>query len=332
MGQARKPFGIHLPERRPFMLQSFLIAVTAVLPFIVYLGFGAICRRVGWVSEEFLNKLNGVVFKCFFPFLMFWNIYNVDADTQIRGRFLAICVGSLALLILLLCLTVPRLVKAKDKCSVIIQAAYRSNFVLFGIPMAESVFGAEGAALAAMLVAVVVPLYNAFAVILFEYYRGGEIKALTLLKNIVTNPLILGALVGIAFLLLGVKLPVGLEKPISEFSGLTTPIALFCLGGTLHFSAMKHNQKYLTPVLVLKLLVLPLLATLISSLVGFSNVERFVFLIMSGAPVAVSSYTMATNMGGDGELAGEYVVLSTVLSIGTLFAFIFVYNMVGFIG
>ncbi len=332
MGQARKPFGIHLPERRPFMLQSFLIAVTAVLPFIVYLGFGAICRRVGWVSEEFLNKLNGVVFKCFFPFLMFWNIYHVDPDTQIRGRFLAICVGSLALLILLLCLTVPRLVKAKDKCSVIIQAAYRSNFVLFGIPMAESVFGAEGAALAAMLVAVVVPLYNAFAVILFEYYRGGEIKALTLLKNIVTNPLILGALVGIAFLLLGIKLPVGLEKPISEFSGLTTPIALFCLGGTLHFSAMKHNQKYLTPVLVLKLLVLPLLATLISSLVGFSNVERFVFLIMSGAPVAVSSYTMAANMGGDGELAGEYVVLSTVLSIGTLFAFIFVYNMVGFIG
>ena len=56
------------------------------------------------------------------------------------------------------------------------------------------------------------------------------------------------------------------------------------------------------------------------------------FLIMSGAPVAVSSYTMAANMGGDGELAGEYVVLSTVLSIGTLFAFIFVYNMVGFIG
>ncbi|MBQ8084453.1 MAG: AEC family transporter [Clostridia bacterium] len=314
------------------MLSSFLIAVTAVLPFIVYLSFGAISRRVGWVTEDFLDKLNAVVFKCFFPFLMFWNLYHVDTGTPIRGRFLAVCVGSLALLILLLCLTVPRLVKAKDKCSVIIQAAYRSNFVLFGIPMAQSVFGDEGGAVAAMLVAIVVPIYNAFAVILFEYYRGGEIRPLTLLKNIVTNPLILGALVGLAFLLLGIKLPTGLEKPISEFSGLTTPIALFCLGGTLHFSAMKHNQKYLYPVLGLKLLVLPLLATLISSLAGFSNVERFVFLIMSGAPMAVSSYTMAANMGGDGELAGEYVVLSTVLSLATLFGFIFVYNMVGFIG
>ena len=331
MGQARKPLAKNAGKKTT-MLSSFLIAINAVMPFMVYLGFGYLTRRIGLVDEPFLNKLNTVVFKCFFPFLMFWNLYNVDTVFHVRGRFIALCVGSLVLLWVLLGLTVPRIVKAKDKQSVIIQAIYRSNFVLFGIPMAESVFGAEGAALAAMLVAVVVPLYNAFAVILFEYYRGGEIKALTLLKNIVTNPLILGALVGIAFLLLGIKLPVGLEKPISEFSGLTTPIALFCLGGTLHFSAMKHNQKYLTPVLVLKLLVLPLLATLISSLVGFSNVERFVFLIMSGAPVAVSSYTMAANMGGDGELAGEYVVLSTVLSIGTLFAFIFVYNMVGFIG
>lgn len=314
------------------MLASFLIAVTAVLPFIVYLGFGYLSRRVGWVTEPFLDKLNGVVFKCFFPFLMFWNIYHADTDIPLRGRYVAICVGSLALLLLLLCLTVPKLVKERDKRSAVIQAVYRSNFVLFGIPMAESVFGAEGAALAAMLVAIVIPIYNVFAVVLFEYYRGGEIKPLRLLKNIVTNPLILGAAVGLLFVLLKIRLPVGLERPISEFSGLTTPIALFCLGGTLHFSAMRHNRKYLVPVLALKLLVLPLLATLISALAGFTNVERFVFLIMSGAPMAVSSYTMAANMDADGELAGEYVVLSTVLSIGTLFAFIFVYNMVGYIG
>ncbi len=52
---------------------------------------------------------------------------------------------------------------------------------------------------------------------------------------------------------------------------------------------------------------------------------------MSGAPVAVSSFTMAANMGGDGELAGQYVFLSTLVSLGTLFAFIFVYHSIGFI-
>lgn len=312
-------------------MDSFLIAFNAILPFLVYLGFGYAARRVGWASEEFLNKLNSVVFKAFFPFLMFWNIYHVDADMKINWRFMGLCVATLLVLIGALFALVPLTVKDKSKRSVIIQAAYRSNFVLFGIPMAESVFGQAGAAVAAMLVAVVVPIYNAVAVVLFEYYRGGSIKPLQLLKNILTNPLILGALVGLLFLGLGIHLPRGLEKPISEFSGLTTPIALFCLGGTLHFSAMKHNARYLTPTIGWKLLLFPLLATALSSLFGFTNVERFVFLIMAGSPVAVSSYTMAANMGGDGELAGEMVVLSTVASLFTLFGFIYVYHVVGFI-
>ena len=299
MGQARKPLAKNAGKKTT-MLSSFLIAINAVMPFMVYLGFGYLTRRIGLVDEPFLNKLNTVVFKCFFPFLMFWNLYNVDTDFHVRGRFIALCVGSLVLLWVLLGLTVPRIVKAKDKQSVIIQAIYRSNFVLFGIPMAESVFGPTGAATATVLVAIVVPLYNASAVILFELYRGGDIKPLKLLKNIVTNPLILGALVGLAFLLLGIHLPASLEKPVSEFSGLTTPLALFVLGGTLHFSAIRTNRRYLWPVIAIKLVALPLAVTFLAGFFGFTNVKRFVFL-------------------------------STLVSLGTLFAFIFVYHSIGFI-
>ncbi len=313
------------------MLDSFLIALNAILPFIVYLGVGWIVRRLGFTDEAFLNKLNKVVFRCFFPFLMFWSLYNVDEGLDVGGTYIIVCVVSLLLLVGALVLIVPRIVKERPKQSVIIQAAYRSNFVLFGIPMAESVFGAKGAALATLMVAIIVPLYNAIAVILFETWRGEQIKPLELLKNIVTNPLILGALVGLVFLLLGIKLPVALEKPISEFSSLTTPLALFVLGGTLQFSAIRHNRNYLWPTMAFKLILLPLAVTLISALFGFSNVERFEFLIMAGAPVAVSSFPMAANMGGDGELAGQFVVLSTVVSLFTLFAFIFVYHTVGYI-
>ena len=313
------------------LLSSFLIALNAILPFIVYLGVGYLVRRLGFTDEPFLNKLNKVVFRCFFPFLMFWSLYNVDGGLGISGKYIPVCVISLLLLVGALILVVPRLVKARPKQSVIIQAAYRSNFVLFGIPMAESVFGAKGAALATLMVAIIVPIYNAVAVILFETWRGEKIKPLELLKNIVTNPLILGALVGFVFLMLGIKLPGSLEKPIGEFSALTTPLALFVLGGTLQFSAIRDNRRFLWPTLAFKLVLLPLAATLISALFGFSNVERFEFLIMAGAPIAISSFPMAANMGGDGELAGQFVVLSTVVSLFTLFAFIFVYHSVGYI-
>ena len=312
-------------------LHSFLIAWNAILPFIIYLGSGYLTRRSGLVDEAFLQKLNTMVFRVFFPFLMFWNLYNVEADLSVKGSYIPVCIGSLLLLVLALVLLVPRIVKDRSKQSVIIQAAYRSNFVLFGIPMAESVFGASGAALATLMVAIIVPLYNVIAVILFETYRGGQIKLLTLLKNIVTNPLILGTLIGLAFRLLHIQLPGAVETPVGAFAALTTPLALFILGGTLHFASMKANAKYLWPTMAVKLLLLPILVTILSSAFGFSNVERFEFLIMAGAPVAVSSYSMAANMGGDGDLAGEFVALSTVVSLFTLFAFISVYHAVGFI-
>ena len=113
MGQARKPLAKNAGKKTT-MLSSFLIAINAVMPFMVYLGFGYLTRRIGLVDEPFLNKLNTVVFKCFFPFLMFWNLYNVDTVFHVRGRFIALCVGSLVLLWVLLGLTVPRIVKAKD--------------------------------------------------------------------------------------------------------------------------------------------------------------------------------------------------------------------------
>ena len=313
------------------MLNSFLIALNAILPFVIYLGTGYAVRRIGLVEEPFLHKLNTMVFRCFFPFLMFWSLYNVDGDLGLSGKYIPVCVGSLLLLVAGLVLVVPRLVKERPKQSVIIQAAYRSNFVLFGIPMAESVFGAKGAALATLMVAIIVPLYNAIAVILFETWRGEKIKPLELLKNIVTNPLILGALVGFVFLILGIRLPHAVATPISAFSALTTPLALFVLGGTLRFSSIRKNRKFLWPTLAFKLILLPLAATLISSLFGFSDPERFEFLIMAGAPIAISSFPMAANMGGDGELAGEFVALSTVVSLFTLFAFIFAYHTVGYI-
>ncbi|MBO4382785.1 MAG: AEC family transporter [Clostridia bacterium] len=322
---------VDLRKKVPVLLSSFLIALNAVLPFLVYLGVGYAVHRIGLTDEPFLERMNKMVFQCFFPFLMFWSLYNVDDGLEIRGSFLPVCVLSLLLLVGALILAVPRLVKDRPKQPVVIQAAYRSNFVLFGIPMAQSVFGARGAAVATLMVAIIVPLYNAIAVILFETWRGGDIKPLQLLKNIVTNPLILGALVGLVFLLLGIKLPAPVETPISAFSALTTPLALFLLGGTLKFRAIRDNRRYLWPTMAFKLILLPLIATLLSSLFGFSDVERFGFLIMAGAPVAIASFPMAANMGGDGELAGQFVALSTVASLFTLFGFIVVYHTVGFI-
>ena len=325
-------------------MESFITAVNTVLPFVLYLVFGYGVKQLGLTDEAFLKKLNRMVFQCFFPVMMFSNVYHIETLDEIRVPYVLAALFSLLALIFLLIFLVPRFVKGNPQRGVIIQGIYRSNFVLFALPMTESVFGKEGVGTASVLVAIIVPMYNLAAVVILEMFHqkelaasgsgtagsaAGHISPVTLVRNVLTNPLIVGAIVGGVFLWLGIRLPHAVDQPVQAIANMTTPLALFILGGTLRFAAIGPNLKYLVPTLGAKMLVLPLIATIFATQLSMTAIERFVLLVMYGSPTAVSSYAMAENMGGDGELAGQIVVIGTVVSVFTLFGWIFLYGQMG---
>lgn len=311
-------------------MNSFVIAVTAVTPFLVYLLFGYIMRRVGITDEAFLDRLNKVIFRCFFPFLSFYNIYAINPDLKFRFSFVLFCAGLVLALIAVLLFTVPRVIKDRRQAGSYIQAVYRSNCVLYALPLAHSVYGADGASLAAMMVAIVVPLYNIAAVLILTYFGGQEARSpKSLIISVLTNPIILGAIVGILFYSLKIHLPEALDKPFNAFNQLTTPMAMFVLGGSLHFSQTGKYKKLLASGLLLRLVINPALALTASIAAGFYPAERFVIFACFATPSAAASYAMASAMGCDGELAGQFVVLGTVFSVFTLFLWIFFMGQTG---
>lgn len=312
-------------------MESFLVAVNAVMPFLIYISFGYGVRMSGLVDEAFMNKLNKLIFRAFFPILMFNNLYKVEPGFTLDGRLVAVGVGSVLLLELILVFLVPKFVKGNPQRGVVIQAIYRSNFVLFAIPLTTSLFGETGSVLASMMVAIVIPIYNVTAVIILELFHGGKSDIRVLVKNVCTNPLILGALVGFIFFMLQIKLPACIDETAAQFADLTTPLALFVLGGTLHFSAVRGNLKYLVPSLTVKMVFLPAVITALATAMGFGNLERFVLFTMYATPVATASYSMTQNMGGDGELAGQFVVISTAVSIVTIFLWVLFFKTMGMI-
>ena len=99
----------------------------------------------------------------------------------------------------------------------------------------------------------------------------------------------------------------------------------------MHFNEISHNLKYLVPTLSFKLLILPAVMMAIGYAFGLRELELFLLVAVYGTPVAAASYPMAQNMGGDGELAGQLVVISTVVSVVTLFFWIFLLRFVGLI-
>lgn len=312
-------------------MENFLFALNTVLPFLIYIAFGYGVRVIGLADEKFMNNLNKVIFRAFFPILMFNNLYSVSEGMTLNPRLVIVAILSVLILQAFLLAVVPRLVKENSRRGVIIQAIYRSNFVLFGITLTSSIFGEEGAVLAAMMIAIVIPVYNVTAVIILEMFHGGKVPVSTLVKNIINNPMIRGAVVGLIFHLLKIELPASVAEPVKQFANLTTPLALFVLGGTLHFDAIGGNLKYIVPAMTLKMVFLPIISLAVANLIGLSSAERFVYFVMFATPVATASYAMAQNMGGDGELAGQFVVLSTAASVVTIFLWIFVLNSIGWL-
>ncbi len=310
-------------------MESFLVALNAVVPFTFYIAFGYLMRRVNAVGEDFLKQLNQVVFHLFFPFTTFYSFCSMEDRLSVNLPFVMLVAGSILLLVAILLLTVPRIVHENPRRGVIIQALYRCNVVLFAVPLTQSVFGDSITALISMVVVVTVPMYNVISVLVLEYYNGTRPEIGALLRRLLANPFIRGAIAGFIVHILHIRLPACLLKPVSAINSMAAPLALFVLGGTLHFRAVGRNLKYIIPTLSIKLLVLPAIVMIIVRALHLGPQEALAYLCCFGTPVATASYPMALNLGGDGELAGHLVMISTVVSAVTLFFWIFFMKYTG---
>ena len=312
------------------MLDSFMVAFSAVAPFLILLGIGFATVRLKLTDRLFMERLNALNFKVFFPFLMFNNVYSARPENMPSLKLILTGVLSVSLLVVLLVAVVPAIVKENPRRGVIIQGIFRSNFIIYGIPLTTYVFGAEKSSVCGMMILIMVSLFNVSGVIVLEMFReGGKIRPKQLLAGILKNPLLQGCVVGLLFYLLQIRLPSFISTPVSSLAGVATTLALVVLGANLKFEELRKNSRTISVVLLIRLILLPVVMVAFAYLIGLRGVELFLILMIFGTPVAASSYPMAQNMGGDGQLAGQLVFVSTVASLVTIFAFIFILSRLG---
>ena len=312
------------------MLNSFMVAFNPVAPLLILLGVGFLAVRLKLADRPLMERINTLNFKLFFPFLMFNNVYNAKPENMPSVKLMVTGAVSVILLVILLLLVVPKIVKENPRRGVVIQGIFRSNFIIYGLPLTTSVFGTEKSSVCGMMILIMVSLFNILGVIVLELFReGGKVRIKPLLLGIVKNPLLQGCVAGLLFYLFRIQLPKFIASPVSNLANLATTLALVVLGANLRFDELKQHAKTVSIVLAIRLVLLPLVMVPFGWLIGLRGGELFLILMIFGTPVATSSYPMAENMGGDGPLAGQLVFVSTVASLFTLFAFIFAMSSLG---
>lgn len=305
-------------------MENLIISINVVLPLFLLIALGYGLKRIRMYDEVTLKTLNKLVFKVFLPVYLFHSIYSTDLSDVFDIKVILFAIAGLLIWFLLLMFLIPRIEKDNAKRGVMIQGMFRSNFVLFGLPVAISLCSEEKIGMTSLLLGIIVPIYNVLAVITLEIFRGGKPSVKKIVLGILKNPLIIASVLGVGMYLLKIELPYTIEKTVVDIGRVATPLALIALGGGFEFHKVKGDIKQLMVSVIGKLVISPLLMVTVAVLLGFRNEILVPILLMSGAPTAVSSYTMAEQMGGDGELAGEIVVFTTGISIHTIFLWVFV--------
>ena len=311
------------------LANNFLVAAQAVLPIFIIMGVGILLRHFGIVNEAEVKKINKLNFVVFFPVLMFTNLYGKDISEAVNPRLMLFGVLSVLAIYALTVFATVHITKEPKTRGAMIQAIYRSNFVIMGIPIVENIFGSENLALTAVMVTVIVPMYNVLAVITLEIFRGGKPSAAHILRAIAKNPLILGALAGIFAVVTGLKLPATLENVASSMAGVATPLALLTLGAFFDINSALKREKEILICVTGRLLIVPAIGLAAGILMGFRGVALVTLIAIFASPTAVSSFPMAQEMDSDCELAGDAVVFSSGAACFTMFLWIFALKSMG---
>ena len=312
--------------------------MNTVAPLVIMVVIGYCLKRIGWMNERFAKEANKIVFRILMPVMLFVKIYGMKDLSGFDFTFVGY---SVIALLIVFALSIPASIivsRQKNRRGVLVQAAVRSGYSLIGIPLAESLYGAEGAAAATILSAAVIPLFNVLAVISLTAI-GNDSKEKPSIKkillDIVKNPLILGiatALVMIAVRSVFVKVDVSfrlsdiapLFKVLNYLSDMAIPLALLVLGAQFEFSAVSSLKREIVFGTVVRTVVVPALTIGVAYFFlrdRFSAAHFASFVAVFATPVAVPSVPMVQEMGGDVTLAGQLVVWSTLASAVTLFIF-----------
>lgn len=311
------------------MPESFLVALCVVAPMTILMVLGAGVRKGGLIDRPTMRKVDVLTFRLFMPVLLFKNIYETDLSRDFDLRELIFTIVGLAAVFCLALFLPPRLVKDRAQAASLGQAVIRSNYILFGISVAESIYGEGNVGPVALLGAIVVPATNAMAVVILELGRSGSAKPGRICLSILKNPMVIAALAAFAVLALPWQLPEILWSLIKDIAGVTTTISFISLGISLDLGETRANRRPLLYGILLRMVVVPLIFLPLSVLLGFRGPTLCALMVLFAAPTAVASYPMAVAMGADGQLAGQLVCLTTVTSVFTMFCFTFVFQSMG---
>ena len=308
-------------EKSEFKMQSFvndlIFSLNATIPIFLMMILGYILKKINLLDEASSKKINQFSFRILLPALLFMDLSTADFLGIWDTKYVIFCF-------------------AVTERGEFIQSSYRSSAAVLGIAFVNNIYG--DSKMAALMIIGTVPLYNIIAVMVLsitspENQKNKSSKELLLktLKDVITNPIIIGIAAGIIWSLLKIPQPVIMSKSVSYLGNMASPLSLISLGALFNIGDAKSKFSISAFVTFIKLILFCAIFLPISIWLGFTGEKLISILVMLGSATTGSCFVMAKNMGHKGIITSCSVMLTTFFSSITLTLWLFLIKSLGYI-
>jgi malonate transporter len=285
-------------------------------PDVALIVLGHVLRRSFFGEPAFWTSLERLIYFVLFPALLFITIARQPLELGLAGPVLVAAIGA-ALAGVALGHAVRRLfsVDARQFASGV-QCAFRFNSYVL-LALSERVGGAEGLALAALIMGFSIPILNVAAVYPLARNTGAGV-----LRELVRNPLIIATLLGLMLNLSGFSLPDIAGATVQRLSAASLALGLLAAGAGLRLEHLRTTDpatrtsalRLTVGFTAIKLAAMPSLGLLLAALVGLEGTARAIVVLYTAMPTAPAAFILASRMGGDGPFVAWLVSVSLIAS------------------
>ena len=318
------------------VLENFIFSINAVVPIFIVLFLGFILRKTNFLSEEFVKSGNKLMFFVALPASLFNSILDIELGEFLDWRFAIFIIAISVAGFFVIWFIAAFFIKDKRVLGAFVQGAFRANIAFLAIPLMNNIATtdpAAGVALAALLLAFVLPVYNVCSVVVLAVCSGNEHKVgfKKIMRIVLLNPFIVAVFLAVGAQLIDLELPFIIDRSLTYTANMATPLALICLGAGMTFHGFDERFKYSLIASLIKVIILPVAFVAIAYVFGFRGYELAAIMVLGGIPAAIAGYATVVQMGGDVYTAGTIVVISTFFSAFTLTLFIYLMRVMGLV-
>ena len=204
------------------------------------------------------------------------------------------------------------------------------NTVMMGIPLILASFGAPGLSILIAILALHSMVLLGVATVVAEIGQNQRAAPWPLLRltmlGVVRNPVVMAVVVAMLWSALALPVPPAARRTLELLGAACPPVALFCLGGSLRGFDARAAWKQTSITVTLKLLALPLIVWMITTLMGLSQLEIAVATVTAALPTGANAFLLARRYGTGIEASGASVLVSTLISVVTLSALLAIFR------